>query len=432
MSRFRRSPVKTAVLLICAALVVLTALSVAQTKAAKPKVLQSTSPELRFKGFEEYKAMQAASKFKDLKWQFVGPTNVSGRVTDVAVVAPKGKNYTIYVASASGGVWKTENEGTTWTPIFENMVTAAIGDIALAPSDQNIVWVGTGEHNIFRSSQAGVGVFKSVDGGKTWAHMGLADTNTIARIVVHPTDPDIVYVAAGGHEWTKNADRGVYKTTGRRQDVGEGPLRQRRDRGLRPGHGPALERHPLRRHVAEDAPEMERPADLPGPHRERPLQDDRRRQDLDAHQRRAPGGRVPRPHRARPLPDQARHPLRPRRQLRAARDDPGGAGLGAGLLRSRQGLHQGRHGLPLRRRRGHLDADERPDSPAEVLHAAAFRHLRLGLRPDPGRSQRPGDVLHHGRAVQRLGRRRQDLQERPQPRAATTTPCGSTRPIPAT
>ncbi len=213
MSRFRRSPVKTAVLLVCAALVVLTALSLAQTKAAKPKVLQSTSPELRLKGFEEYKALQASSKFKDLKWQFVGPTNISGRVTDVAVVAPKGQSYTIYVASASGGVWKTDNEGTTWTPIFDNMVTAAVGDIALAPSDPDIVWVGTGEHNIFRSSQAGIGVFKSADGGKTWAHMGLTDTNTIARIVVHPTNPDVVYVAAGGHEWTKNADRGVYKTT---------------------------------------------------------------------------------------------------------------------------------------------------------------------------------------------------------------------------
>jgi photosystem II stability/assembly factor-like uncharacterized protein len=182
-------------------------------QAKKPKVLQSTNPELRLKGFEDYKTMQAASKFKDLKWQFLGPTNISGRVTDVAVVAPKGLNYTIYVASASGGVWKTENEGTTWTPIFENMVTAAIGDVALAPSDQNVVWVGTGEHNIFRSSQSGCGIFKSTDGGKTWAHMGLADTNTIARIVVHPTNPDVVYVAAGGHEWTKSADRGVYKTT---------------------------------------------------------------------------------------------------------------------------------------------------------------------------------------------------------------------------
>ena len=212
MSPFRKSPVRKSVLVAAAALLVLAALPFAQPKAVKPQVLQSTSPELRLKGFEEYKAMQSASKFKDLKWQFLGPTNISGRVTDVAVVAPKGRNYTIYVASASGGVWKTENEGTTWTPIFENMVTAAIGDIALAPSDQNIVWVGTGEHNIFRSSQAGVGVFKSTDGGKTWAHRGLAGTNTIARIVVHPTNPDVVYVAAGGHEWTKNADRGVYKT----------------------------------------------------------------------------------------------------------------------------------------------------------------------------------------------------------------------------
>jgi photosystem II stability/assembly factor-like uncharacterized protein len=204
---------RKAVIVVAAALVALAALSFAQSKATKPKVLQNTDPELRFKGFEEYKAMREASKFKDLKWQFLGPTNVSGRVTDVAVVAPKGKNYTIYVASASGGVWKTENEGVTWTPIFENQVTAAVGDIALAPSDPNIVWVGTGEPNIFRSSQAGIGVFKSADGGKTWAHMGLPDTNTISRIVVHPTNPDIVYVAAGGHEWTKNAERGVFKTT---------------------------------------------------------------------------------------------------------------------------------------------------------------------------------------------------------------------------
>jgi photosystem II stability/assembly factor-like uncharacterized protein len=212
MSPFRRPRVRKSVLIVASALLVLAALSLAQPKTVKPKVLQSTNPELRLKGFEEYKAMQAASKFKDVKWQFLGPTNISGRVTDVAVVAPKGRNYAIYAATASGGVWKTENEGTTWTPIFENMVTAAVGDIALAPSDQNVVWVGTGEHNIFRSSQAGVGIFKSADGGKTWANMGLSDTNTIARIVVHPTNPDIVYVAAGGHEWTKNADRGVYKT----------------------------------------------------------------------------------------------------------------------------------------------------------------------------------------------------------------------------
>ncbi len=212
MSRLRRSPARKAVILVAAALVALAALSFAQAKAAKPKVLQSTDPGLRLKGFEEYQAMREASKFKDLKWQFLGPTNISGRVTDVAVVAPKGESYTVYVASASGGVWKTENEGVTWTAVFENKVTAAVGDIALAPSDQNVLWVGTGEHNIFRSSQAGIGLFKTADGGKTWAHMGLADTNTISRIVVHPTNADIVYVAAGGHEWTKNAERGVYKT----------------------------------------------------------------------------------------------------------------------------------------------------------------------------------------------------------------------------
>jgi len=213
MSLSHETRARRTVFLIAAAMLVLAVLPFAQSKAVKPKVLQSTNPELRLKGFEDYKAMQQASKFKDLKWQFIGPTNVSGRVTDVAVVAPKGKNYTIYVATASGGVWKTENEGTTWAPIFENYVSAAVGDIALAPSNPQIIWAGTGEHNIFRSSQAGVGVFKSVDGGKTWAHMGLSDTNTIARIVVHPTNPDVVYVAAGGHEWTTNTDRGVYKTS---------------------------------------------------------------------------------------------------------------------------------------------------------------------------------------------------------------------------
>ena len=213
MSRLRKYPASKSVIVVAAALVVLAALSFAQAKAAKPKVLQSTDPGLRLKGFEEYQAMREASKFKDLKWQFLGPTNVSGRVTDVAVVAPKGRNYTLYVASASGGVWKSENEGVTWTPIFDSQATAAIGDIALAPSDQNILWVGTGEHNIFRSSQAGIGIYKSTDGGQTWSHMGLADTNTISRIVVHPADPDIVYVAAGGHEWTRNAERGIYKTT---------------------------------------------------------------------------------------------------------------------------------------------------------------------------------------------------------------------------
>ena len=138
---------------------------------------------------------------------------MSGRMTDVEVVAPKGKNYTIYVAGASGGVWKTDNEGTTWEPIFEHAPSTSIGDVTLAPSDQNIIWIGTGEANIFRSSMAGTGVYKSTDAGKTWQYMGLANTHTIPRIVIHPENPDIVYVAASGHEWTDNEERGVYKTT---------------------------------------------------------------------------------------------------------------------------------------------------------------------------------------------------------------------------
>jgi photosystem II stability/assembly factor-like uncharacterized protein len=183
-----------------------------QKAGKQPQRIQSTDPELRMTWFNQHLDMKKNSKFKDLKWQFLGPTNISGRCTDVAVVQPKGKNYTIFVASASGGVWKSVNEGTTWEPVFDQGPTTSIGDIALDPSNPKVLWVGTGEANIFRSSQAGAGLFKSVDGGTTWQHMGLADTLTISRIVVHPKNPDIVYVAASGHEWTPNPERGVFKT----------------------------------------------------------------------------------------------------------------------------------------------------------------------------------------------------------------------------
>jgi len=182
-------------------------------KIKKPQRIHSTDSALRLKWFDQHVEMKQSSKFKDLKWQHLGPTNVSGRCTDVAVVTPKGKNYTIYVGAASGGVWKTENEGVTWEPVFDKGASTSIGDIAIAPSDQNIIWIGTGEANIFRSSQAGSGIYKSIDAGKTWQHMGLADTLTIARIVIHPESPDIIYVAASGHEWTNNKERGVFKTT---------------------------------------------------------------------------------------------------------------------------------------------------------------------------------------------------------------------------
>lgn len=163
--------------------------------------------------YRTHEEMRDSSEFGDLHWQFIGPTNVSGRCTDVEAVGPKGQNYTIWVASASGGVWKSVNEGVTFNPVFEHQGTSTIGDLAISPSNPDIVWVGTGEANIFRSSNPGCGVWKTTDGGETWTHMGLEETFTISRILVHPDNPDIVYVAATGHEWTKNRERGLYKTT---------------------------------------------------------------------------------------------------------------------------------------------------------------------------------------------------------------------------
>jgi photosystem II stability/assembly factor-like uncharacterized protein len=163
--------------------------------------------------FSKQTEMKASSPFKDLKWQYIGPTNISGRCTDVEAITPHGKSYTIWVGSATGGVWKSVNEGTTFEPVFDGMPTASIGDIAIDPNNPDVVWVGTGEANIFRSSNAGCGVFKTTDGGKTWNLTGLENTFTIGRIRVNPKNSDIVYVAATGHEWTPNEDRGLFKTT---------------------------------------------------------------------------------------------------------------------------------------------------------------------------------------------------------------------------
>jgi len=175
------------------------------------KKIESTDPLLRMGWFEKHMSMKAASPFRDLKWEYLGPDIISGRITDIAV--HPGQPRTIYVSSASGGVWRSPNSGTTWEPILENGISASIGDIAIAPSDADVIWVGLGEANILRSSLPGAGVYKSTDGGETWSHVGLAGTNTIGRIIIHPADPNIVYVAASGHEWTFHPDRGVYKTT---------------------------------------------------------------------------------------------------------------------------------------------------------------------------------------------------------------------------
>ena len=172
-----------------------------------------TDGKARLKAMEKQHQLFQKSTNKDLHWQFIGPTNISGRAIDVEAVKPKGQNYTIWVATASGGVWKTDNEGVTWVSTFDNQVTTDIGDLAIDPKNSDVVWVGTGEANIFRSSMAGCGIYKTTDGGDTWKNMGLENTNTIGRVVIHPENTDILYVAASGNEWTTNPERGVYKTS---------------------------------------------------------------------------------------------------------------------------------------------------------------------------------------------------------------------------
>ena len=164
------------------------------------------------RAYATYQKMRQSSKYGSIDWQYLGPTNVSGRATDIAVADRNGQRR-IYAAYATSGVWKTDDDGKTWQAIFDDMPSTSIGDIAVAPSNPDIVWVGTGEANIFRASMAGLGVYKSTDAGRTWTHMGLTDTQTIGRVLVHPTNPDVVYVAATGHEWTDNEMRGVFKTT---------------------------------------------------------------------------------------------------------------------------------------------------------------------------------------------------------------------------
>ncbi len=145
----------------------------------------------------------------------VGPFRMGARTSDIAVPnSPAGDHlYTYYVATWTGGLWKTTNNGTTFEPIFDGERKLTIGDVTVAPSDPDVVWVGTGDAFTSRSSYAGDGVYKSTDAGASWTTMGLRDTHHIARIVIHPTDPDVVWVAAMGHLYSENEERGVFKTT---------------------------------------------------------------------------------------------------------------------------------------------------------------------------------------------------------------------------
>jgi len=145
----------------------------------------------------------------------LGPFRMQVRIADIAVPDAPAKDhlYSMYVAPWIGGLFKTTNNGTTFEPVFDAQNNLSIGDVTVAPSNSDIVWVGTGDAYTSRSSYAGDGVYKSIDAGKTWKNMGLKDSHHIARIVIHPTNPNIVYVATMGHLYSTNEERGVFKTT---------------------------------------------------------------------------------------------------------------------------------------------------------------------------------------------------------------------------
>ncbi|MDH3243439.1 MAG: hypothetical protein OEM26_02380 [Saprospiraceae bacterium] len=145
------------------------------------------------------------------QWRCIGPANQGGRIVDIEALDSDFSQ--VWFATGSGGVWHSDNSGTTWTPIFDHYTTASIGDIAIFQADPRIIWVGTGESNNRNSVSWGDGVFRSDDGGKTFNNIGLTNTHHISRIILHPTDVNTAYVAAMGHLWGYNEERGLYKTT---------------------------------------------------------------------------------------------------------------------------------------------------------------------------------------------------------------------------
>ncbi len=151
------------------------------------------------------------ARLEELVWRAVGPANCSGRITDLAAVEKHPA--TFFLATATGGLFKTTNRGTTWSPLFDKQPVASIGAVAVWQQRPEIVWVGTGEADSRNSSSWGDGIYRSLDGGSTWEHLGLEATRSIARVVLDPADSNTVYVAALGRLWGENAERGVFKTT---------------------------------------------------------------------------------------------------------------------------------------------------------------------------------------------------------------------------
>jgi photosystem II stability/assembly factor-like uncharacterized protein len=174
-------------------------LALSEILSAQPK----NSPKVE----EPFKS----ESFAGLRFRSIGPAVTSGRVSDFAVNPQNHSEY--YVATASGGVWKTTNRGVTYTPIFDRQGSYSIGCVSLDPNNPSTVWVGSGENNNQRSVGYGDGVYKSEDAGKTWKNMGLKNSEHISEIIVDPTDPNTIYVGAYGPVWSEGGERGVYKST---------------------------------------------------------------------------------------------------------------------------------------------------------------------------------------------------------------------------
>jgi len=192
--------------------------------------MKPSTPGQRGMSFKTRQQMHAKGLFRDMSFRCVGPVVMSGRVVDIEPIP--GRPYSFYVAYATGGLWKTENNGMRFDSLFDGQDSVAIGDIVVDPKDPNVIWVGTGEANSARSHYSGTGLYRTTDAGKSWQHMGLEDSHHIGRVLIGPQNPDVIFVAAMGHLYSENKQRGVFRS---------------KDRG----------KYSLCRYVGESSPPME-------------------------------------------------------------------------------------------------------------------------------------------------------------------------------
>ena len=179
----------------------------------RPRPAGPATLAARRAAWARHQELSAISLFKGLEWRSVGPVVQGGRLIDIEGVP--GEPYSFYVAYASGGIWKTTNNGISFEPLFADQPTIIIGDMALDPTNPQRLFVGTGENNSSRSSYGGAGVFRSEDGGESWTLVGLEETDRIGRVLIDPSNPDRIFVAALGKLYTPGGQRGIYRSDDR-------------------------------------------------------------------------------------------------------------------------------------------------------------------------------------------------------------------------